>query len=150
MLSYYNNPRPMVLPLDSNLNVKRTNIYLCYYPDEPQNSYKFCNMNEDKEYLQLEAEIFRVLKNIYDPEIPVSIYDLGLIYEVDVDEKQKVKIIMTLTAPNCPMADDLIKEVREKVEEIKGVKEVKLNLVFDPPWDKSMMSDQARLELGFM
>lgn len=107
-------------------------------------------MNDDKEYLQLETEIFRVLKNIYDPEIPVSIYDLGLIYEVDVDEKQKVKIVMTLTAPNCPMADDLIKEVREKVEKIKGVKEVKLNLVFDPPWDKSMMSDEARLELGFM
>jgi FeS assembly SUF system protein len=107
-------------------------------------------MNEDKEYLQLETEIFRVLKNIYDPEIPVSIYDLGLIYEVDVDEKQKVKIVMTLTAPNCPMADDLIKEVREKVEKIEGVKEVKLNLVFDPPWDKSMMSDEARLELGFM
>jgi len=107
-------------------------------------------MNEDKEYLQLETEIVRVLKNIYDPEIPVSIYDLGLIYEVDVDEKQNVKIIMTLTAPNCPMAGDLIKEVREKVEEIEGVKEVKLNLVFDPPWDKSMMSDEARLELGFM
>lgn len=107
-------------------------------------------MNEDKEYLQLETEIFRVLKNIYDPEIPVSIYDLGLIYEVDVDEKQKVKIVMTLTAPNCPMADDLITEVRGKVEKIKGVKEVKLNLVFDPPWDKSMMSDEARLELGFM
>jgi len=75
---------------------------------------------------------------------------MGLIYEVDVDEKQKVKIVMTLTAPNCPMADDLIKEVREKVEEIEGVKEVKLNLVFDPPWDKSMMSDEARLELGFI
>jgi FeS assembly SUF system protein len=107
-------------------------------------------MNEDKEFLHLESEIVRILKNIYDPELPVNIYDLGLIYELDVDEENKVKITMTLTAPNCPMAGDLIREVNDRVEEIEGVREVDLNLVFDPPWDKSMMSDEARLELGFM
>jgi FeS assembly SUF system protein len=107
-------------------------------------------MNEDKEFLHLESEIVRILKNIYDPELPVNIYDLGLIYELDVDEENKVKITMTLTAPNCPMAGDLIREVNDRIEEIEGVREVDLNLVFDPPWDKSMMSDEARLELGFM
>jgi len=100
--------------------------------------------------LQLEAEIVRVLKNIFDPEIPVNIYDLGLIYEVDVDDNNAVTIKMTLTAPNCPMADDLIAEVHQGIKGIDGVKEVKVNLVFDPPWDKSMMSEEAMLELGLL
>jgi len=100
--------------------------------------------------LQLEAEIVRVLKNIFDPEIPVNIYDLGLIYEVDVDDNNAVTIKMTLTAPNCPMADDLIAEVYQGIKGIDGVKEVKVNLVFDPPWDKSMMSEEAMLELGLL
>jgi len=100
--------------------------------------------------LQLEAEIVRVLKNIFDPEIPVNIYDLGLIYEVDVNDNNAVTITMTLTAPNCPMADDLIAEVHQGIKGIDGVKEVKVNLVFDPPWDKSMMSEEAMLELGLL
>jgi FeS assembly SUF system protein len=100
--------------------------------------------------LQLETEIVRVLKNIFDPEIPVNIYDLGLIYEVDVDDNNAVTITMTLTAPNCPMADDLIAEVHQGIKGIDGVKEVKVNLVFDPPWDKSMMSEEAMLELGLL
>jgi FeS assembly SUF system protein len=100
--------------------------------------------------LQLEAEIVRVLKNIFDPEIPVNIYDLGLIYEVDVNDNNAVTITMTLTAPNCPMADDLIAEVHQGIKGIDGVKEVKVKLVFDPPWDKSMMSEEAMLELGLL
>jgi len=105
---------------------------------------------EENNYLQLENEIFRILKNIFDPELPVNIYDLGLIYDVDVDDDNSVTIKMTLTAPNCPMADELIADVHQNVKGIEGVKEVKVNLVFDPPWDKSMMSEEALLELGLL
>ena len=101
-------------------------------------------------FLQLESEIVRTLKNIFDPEIPVNVYDLGLIYEVDVDDDNSVTIKMTLTAPNCPMADELIADVHQGVKGIEGVKEVNVNLVFDPPWDKSMMSEEALLELGLL
>lgn len=100
--------------------------------------------------LELETEIFKVIKTIYDPEIPVNIYDLGLIYEVDVDDYDNVDIKMTLTAPNCPVADSLIVEVRDKVAAIKGTNKVNVELVFDPPWDKTMMSEEALLELGFL
>ena len=100
--------------------------------------------------MQIESEIARILKNIFDPEIPVNIYDLGLIYEVDVDDDYRVTITMTLTAPNCPMADDLIADVYQGVKKIEQVKEVSVNLVFDPPWDKSMMSEEAKLELGLL
>lgn len=101
-------------------------------------------------FLQLESEIVRTLKNIFDPEIPVNVYDLGLIYEVDVDDDKSVTIKMTLTAPNCPMADELIADVHQGVKGIEGVKDVKVNLVFDPPWDKSMMTEEALLELGLL
>ncbi len=104
----------------------------------------------EKDYLHLEAEILKALKTIYDPEIPVNIYDLGLIYEIDVDEYDNVDIKMTLTAPNCPVADSLPIEVKEKVKEIEGVKQVNLTLVFDPPWGPDMMSEEAKLELGFL
>ena len=107
-------------------------------------------MTEKKEFLQVESEILRVLKNIYDPEIPVNIYDLGLIYEVDVKEDNLVKITMTLTSPNCPVAESLPIEVKEKVALIKGVKDVEVILTFEPPWDKDMMSEEAQLELGFL
>jgi len=107
-------------------------------------------MEPENEFLQLEDEVIKVLKNIYDPEIPVNIYDLGLIYEIDADEDDNVKIRMTLTAPNCPMADDIINEVRQKVEAVEGVKEVDLKLTFDPPWDESNLTEEARLELGLM
>jgi len=106
--------------------------------------------NNDNEFLQLETKIVEVLKNIYDPEIPVNIYDLGLIYEITVDDDNNVNILMTLTAPNCPMVNELLEEINQKVKAIAGVKSLDLKLTFDPPWDKSMLSDEAKLELGFM
>jgi FeS assembly SUF system protein len=93
--------------------------------------------------------IIKKLKGVYDPEIPVNIYDLGLIYNVNVDKKSNVNIIMTLTAPGCPLADVLVNEVKKAAQSVKGIKNVKVDLTFDPPWDKSMMSEEARLELGF-
>lgn len=102
------------------------------------------------DFLQLEDEIVKVLKTIFDPEIPVNIYDLGLIYQVNVDYQNNVEIVMTLTAPNCPMADSLLIEVNERVGEIPGVTEAKVTLTFDPPWNKDMMCEEARLELGFL
>ena len=105
---------------------------------------------EHENLLELEAEIVKVIKTIHDPEIPVNIYDLGLIYAVDVDDEKNVEIKMTLTAPNCPMADDLLNEVHQKTNAIKGVKSAKINLVFDPPWDRSMMSEEAMLDLGLL
>ena len=100
--------------------------------------------------LQLESEIVKVLRNIYDPEIPVNIYDLGLIYNIDLDEQKKAVITMTLTAPNCPVADQLLIEVRDKVSAIKDIAGAEIKLVFDPPWDHSMMSEEALLELGML
>lgn len=106
--------------------------------------------NNEKDYLQLEVEIMNAMKTVYDPEIPVNIYDLGLIYEIDVDEYNNVDIKMTLTAPNCPVADTLPLEVKDKVKEIKEVNNVNLELVFDPPWGPTMMSEEAKLELGYL
>lgn len=100
--------------------------------------------------LKIETDIVNVLKNTYDPEIPVNVFDLGLIYKIDVDDYNQVEILMTLTAPNCPVADDLLLEIKQKVEQIEGVKGVAINLTFDPPWDKSMMSEEALLELGLL
>ena len=107
-------------------------------------------MGNGTDFLELEAKIVDVLKNIYDPEIPVNIYDLGLIYEINVDEDRLVHLKMTLTAPNCPMADELLSEVNQKVREIDGIKDLDLVLTFDPPWDKSMLSEEAALELGLL
>ena len=104
----------------------------------------------DKAPMELEKEIVRVLKSIYDPEIPVNIYELGLIYEVDVDDYDNVEIKMTLTAPNCPVAESLPTEVRDKVKAIPGTNTVHVEMVFDPPWNKDMMSEEALLELGFL
>lgn len=107
-------------------------------------------MTDKKEFLQIESEILRVIKSIYDPEIPVNIFDLGLIYEVDVKDDNSVIIVMTLTSPNCPVADSLPIEVKEKASLIKGVKDVEVVLTFEPPWNKDMMSEEAQLELGFL
>jgi len=108
-------------------------------------------METDKDnILSLEAEIVNILKNVYDPEIPVNIYDLGLIYDIETDDSRKVVITMTLTAPNCPVADILPAEIKEKVGAIPGVTDVEINLVFDPPWNQSMMSEEALLELGML
>jgi len=97
-----------------------------------------------------EINIFKILKTIFDPEIPVNIYDLGLIYEVLVDEEKTARITMTLTAPNCPMAEDLVNEVYQKVATVEGVDKVDVNLTFDPPWHRDLMTDEAKLELGFL
>ena len=107
-------------------------------------------MDEEKVTLELETEIVQTLKSIYDPEIPVNIYDLGLIYEINPQDDKKVEIVMTLTAPNCPIADQILMEVKERIETIEDVNEAIINLTFDPPWDKDMMSEEALLELGLM
>ncbi len=104
----------------------------------------------NNEILNLEAEIVKTLKNIYDPEIPVNIYDLGLIYEIKIDEDKQVEIIMTMTSPNCPMADDLLNDVYEQTGKIPGVSKVKVQLTFDPPWDQDRMTEEAKLDLGFL
>ena len=97
---------------------------------------------------EVRQQVIQVLRTIYDPEMPVNIYELGLIYEVSVDEERFVSIRMTLTAPNCPVAGTLPPEVESKVKGVPGVSGVKLDLVFDPPWTKNLMSEAAKLELG--
>ncbi len=107
--------------------------------------------NMDKEAIRaLEDNIIAALKEIYDPEIPVDIFELGLIYEVKIKTDGFVEIDMTLTSPNCPVAESLPVDVKNKVEGVDGVEEAKVNIVFDPPWDKDMMSEEAQLELGFL
>lgn len=102
------------------------------------------------EFLALEEKIVTMLKTVYDPEIPVNVYDLGLIYNLDIDSEQNVTIDMTLTAPSCPMADFIVEDVQQKVASVEGIKKVKVNLVFEPEWDKSRMSEEAMLELGML
>jgi len=97
-----------------------------------------------------EKKIIGVLKTIYDPEIPVNIYDLGLIYEVRVDKEKTAHIRMTLTAPNCPIADQLLDEVRDKAGKVEGIDKVDLRLTFNPPWNPDNLSDEVKLELGFL
>ena len=99
---------------------------------------------------KIENKIINVLKAIFDPEIPVDVYELGLIYEIKIDDQFHVEIIMTLTSPNCPVAESMPKEVEDKVGEVHGVKSSKVNIVFDPPWDKDMMSEEAKLDLGMI
>lgn len=102
------------------------------------------------EKLKLEEKIINMLKTVYDPEIPVDVYELGLIYGVDIDDENNVIISMTLTSPSCPVAESLPVEVEEKVAAVTEVKSAKVNITFDPPWEKSMMSEEAQLELGFL
>ncbi len=103
-----------------------------------------------EDILKVEKEIVLTLKNIYDPEIPVNIYDLGLIYNIDYEPSGEVTIQMTLTAPNCPVADQLVEDVNTQVGKIAGVTKVNVILVFEPAWDKSMMSDEALIELNLL
>ena len=98
----------------------------------------------------LGEKIVKVLKTIFDPEIPVDIYELGLIYDVFVNEDFDAKVLMTLTSPNCPVAESLPAEVQEKVKSIKGINQVEVEMTFDPPWTKDLMSEEAKLELGFL
>ncbi|WP_185851620.1 iron-sulfur cluster assembly protein [Blattabacterium cuenoti] len=105
-------------------------------------------MNEDcSSFLDLEDRIISVLKSIFDPEIPVDIYELGLIYDIQISRGKEVKIIMTLTTPNCPVAESLPIEVKERVQSIEGISNVDIVLTFDPPWNREFMSEEARLEL---
>ena len=101
-----------------------------------------------EEKTKIEERIVDVLKTVYDPEIPVNIYDLGLIYKVDVNEDGHVDIDMTFTAPSCPAADFILEDVRQKVDALEGVKSSNVDLVFEPVWDQSMMTEDARVELG--
>ena len=96
----------------------------------------------------IKEKVINEIKKIYDPEIPVNIYELGLIYKIEVDEKNKVDIDMTLTSPNCPVAESLPKEVKNNIIKVEGVSDVNLNLVWEPPWDKDKMSEAAKLELN--
>ena len=100
--------------------------------------------------LKIEERIIAMLKTVYDPEIPVNIYDLGLIYKIDLQDDGDVSIDMTLTAPNCPAADFIMEDVSQKVDSVEGVNSSVINLVFEPEWDKDMMSEEAKLELGFL
>ena len=97
---------------------------------------------------EIKNKVVEEIKKIYDPEIPVNIYELGLIYKIEVDNKNKVNINMTLTSPNCPVAESLPKEVKDSIMKVEGVSDVNLNLVWEPPWNKDMMSEAAKLELN--
>ena len=102
------------------------------------------------EFLEKEEEVLRMLKTVFDPEIPVNIYDLGLIYRIDLSKEKTCDIDMTLTAPSCPAADFLVEDVKQKVAQVEGIETVNVNIVFEPEWSKDMMSEEAKLELGFL
>lgn len=104
----------------------------------------------EQDFFKIEAEVINALKEVYDPEIPVNVYDLGLIYNLDIDKDNNVEITMTLTAPNCPIADQVVEMVKQRIEQIEDVNKVAVNLVFDPPWHIDMMSDEAKLQLGYL
>ena len=107
-------------------------------------------MSEVIDTAELGEQIVKVIKTIFDPEIPVDIYELGLIYDVFVNEDYEVKVLMTLTTPNCPVAETLPKEVEDKVKSIKNVKDTEVEITFDPPWTQDLMSEEAKLELGML
>lgn len=102
------------------------------------------------EFLDREEQAVKMLKTVFDPEIPVNVYDLGLIYKIEFGDNGLLTVDMTLTAPNCPAADFIMEDVRMKLESVEGVTDIKINLVFDPEWNKDMMSEEAQLELGFL
>lgn len=103
-----------------------------------------------EEKLKIEDKVVEMLRTVYDPEIPVDIYSLGLVYKIDLADDGELNIDMTLTAPNCPMADFILEDVRMKLESIEGVKKVNVRIVFEPEWNQDMMSEEAKLELGFL
>ena len=127
-------------------------LYLCsrFAPTRPKigrKGWRTINMNE---FLEKEEQVLQMLRTVYDPEIPVNVYDLGLIYRIDISDEGVCTIEMTLTAPSCPAADFLMEDIRQKVASVDGISEVKVNLVFEPEWTKEMMSEEAKLELGFL
>ncbi len=103
-----------------------------------------------EERIKLEEKVIELLRTVYDPEIPVDIYSLGLVYKIDINDDAELNIDMTMTAPNCPMADFIVDDARYKLESIQGLKSVNINVVFEPEWNKDMMSEEAKLELGFL
>lgn len=105
---------------------------------------------DSQQKLELEEKIVKMLKTVYDPEIPIDIYELGLIYKIDLDDDGNLKVDMTLTAPNCPAADFIVEDARIKLESIEGIKSVDIRIVFEPEWTKDMMSEEAKLDLGFL
>ncbi|RLD95955.1 MAG: FeS assembly SUF system protein [Bacteroidetes bacterium] len=107
-------------------------------------------MSESLDFLEIEGKIVEALKTVYDPEIPVNVYDLGLIYEIEYTDQKEAKIEMTLTAPNCPMVDILMMDVENAVNALEEVEKTLINLVFEPQWDKSMLTEEAKLELGLL
>jgi len=117
-------------------------------PNSNKKMMKKTDKYEEKQ--RIRDAVIEQLHRVYDPEIPVDIYELGLVYEVKVSDDREVYILMTLTSPNCPVAESLPEEVREKVLAVKGVKDVNLEITFEPPWDQDMMSDEAKLELGLL
>lgn len=119
-------------------------------PRKNKNNKTMAETREPVDFLQLENQVMLALKTVYDPEIPVDIYELGMIYEIEVDDNFVAHVVMTLTTPNCPVADSLPNEVKERVSNIPGIKDADIVLTFDPPWDKSMMSEEAQLELGYL
>jgi len=122
------------------------NLYHLY----GEKKIKTQKMEQEIDTNELGESIVKVLKSIYDPEIPVDIYELGLIYDVMVNTDYEVKILMTLTSPNCPVAESLPREVEEKVKTIENIKDVDVEITFDPPWSKDLMSEEAKLELGML
>lgn len=104
----------------------------------------------ENEKLAAQERVIEMLKTVFDPEIPVNIYDLGLIYKIDLSDDFVLSLDMTLTAPNCPAADFIVEDVRQKLESIDSIKSVEVNLVFEPEWDKDMMTEEAKMELGFL
>ncbi len=117
----------------------------------PANRTKMTMDNNVQETLSIEERAVELLKTVFDPEIPVNVYDLGLIYRIEVkDDNKTLEVDMTLTAPNCPAADFIVEDVRQKLESIGGLERVDVNLVFDPEWNKDMMTEEAKVELGFL
>jgi FeS assembly SUF system protein len=104
----------------------------------------------EKTIEQLEKDVIEVIQTCYDPEIPVNIHELGLIYEININEERNVHVMMTLTSPSCPVAETLPPDVESKIASVEGVSSAKVEITFDPPWDQSMMSEEAKLELGFL
>ena len=110
---------------------------------------KILTAEDAAELAPLYTDVINAIKQVYDPEIPVNVYDLGLVYELNISKAREVYLLMTFTAPTCPMADEVLAEVQKSVEEVPGVKSCKIDLTFEPQWDKSMLSDEARVILGF-
>ena len=134
------------MPWHSKQKIKTTNHFV---PSRLCGKTKI-KMEEFKDEINLGESVVKALKGIYDPEIPVDIYELGLIYDVMINEDNEVKILMTLTSPNCPVAETLPKEVEDKVTKIDTIKSCEVEITFDPPWSKDLMSEEAKLELGML